>query len=254
VSNLFAATPLQSSLGLTLVFLVFFVAGTVKGILGLGMPTVAMALLGFTMPPQRAAALLLLPSLITNVWQVFAGPPVGRTARRFWPLLVTIAAGTLVGVWVLGTRLGGGATLLLGFVLATYGVVGLAAVRLTVPAAHEFWLGPAVGVTTGLLNAATGVSVMPLAPYLQSLGLAKEDLVQALGLCFLVAILALGTGLTLTMKLQFTWQELTLPLIASLGGMATGQAVRRRLSAEIFRRYFFVGLVLVGSYLAVHAA
>ncbi len=253
MSSLLTAPP-DSPTWLLTVFFIFLLAGTVKGVLGFGMPTVAMALLGFMMPPQRAAALLIIPSIITNVWQIFAGPPLTTAVRRAWPLLLTIAIGTVIGVVTLGTRLGGGATVLLGLVLATYGVIGLAAVQLTVPTRAQSWLAPIVGLTTGLLNAATGVSVIPLVPYLGALGLAKDDLVQTLGLCFLVAIIALGTGLTLTMEMRFSAANITVPLLASLAGMGSGQLIRRRISADVFRRVFLIALVLIGTYLAIHAA
>lgn len=173
--------------------------------------------------------------------------------RRFWPLLLTIVLGTITTLWLLGTRLGGGATVLLGTVLVIYGTIGLASVRMTVPGRSESWLTPVVGIATGLVNATTGVSVIPLVPYLNSLGLAKDDLVQALGLSFLAAILALGTGLTLTLNVRPSALDLVLPLAASLGGMVLGQALRRRISAETFRRWFFVALIGVGGYLAVRA-
>ncbi|HBV1052187.1 TPA: hypothetical protein MDO21_004429 [Klebsiella pneumoniae] len=38
--------------------LIFIAAGLVKGVTGMGLPTVAMGLLGLLMPPQAAAALL----------------------------------------------------------------------------------------------------------------------------------------------------------------------------------------------------
>jgi uncharacterized membrane protein YfcA len=111
-----------------------------------------------------------------------------------------------------------------------------------------------IGLATGLVNATTGMSVIPLVPYLHSLELNKEDLVQTLGLCFLTATLALGTGLTLTLKVQLSAYDLILPLATSLVGMGTGQALRRRIPAEKFRRYFLAALVITGVYLAVHAA
>ncbi|RUZ51274.1 sulfite exporter TauE/SafE family protein, partial [Mesorhizobium sp. M7A.F.Ca.CA.004.05.2.1] len=52
---------------------VFLAAGFVKGVVGMGLPTVAMGLLAVTMPPAQAAALLLSPSLVTNLWQLFTG-------------------------------------------------------------------------------------------------------------------------------------------------------------------------------------
>ena len=62
--------------------LIFIAAGLVKGVTGMGLPTVAMGLLGLLMPPQAAAALLVLPSLLTNLWQLLAGPALAQIARR----------------------------------------------------------------------------------------------------------------------------------------------------------------------------
>ena len=49
---------------------VFIAAGIVKGVVGLGLPTLSMALLALAMALAQAAALLILPSLVTNVWQM----------------------------------------------------------------------------------------------------------------------------------------------------------------------------------------
>jgi hypothetical protein len=73
----------------------FLFAGLVKGVVGLGLPTVAMGLLGLAMPPVEAAALLLVPSLVTNVWQLLAGPRFGGLLRRLWPMMLGVVAGTL---------------------------------------------------------------------------------------------------------------------------------------------------------------
>ena len=51
----------------------FALAGFVKGVIGLGLPTISMGLLVLVMRPVEAAVLVL-PSLLTNVWQMLAGP------------------------------------------------------------------------------------------------------------------------------------------------------------------------------------
>jgi hypothetical protein len=75
----------------------FLLAGLVKGVIGLGLPTVSMGLLSVVMPPAKAAALLIVPSFVTNVWQLAAGPGFGRLARRLWPMLAGVVVGTLAG-------------------------------------------------------------------------------------------------------------------------------------------------------------
>lgn len=77
---------------------------------------------------------------------------------------------------------------------------------------------------------------------------------QALGLCFLVSVAALGVTLGMTAKFDLSLWELILPLATSLAGMYAGQALRDRISPASFRRYFFGSLVRLGGYLAIHAA
>ena len=100
---------LYQNIGWSLTLLVlaaFLLAGTVKGVIGMGLPTVAMGLLGMAMLPTQAAALLLIPSTFTNVWQLAAGGQLRSSLKRLWPMLVMIAVGTGLGSYGLG--MGGG--------------------------------------------------------------------------------------------------------------------------------------------------
>src|SRR3954465_14528870 len=175
--------------------LTFLLAGFVKGVIGLGLPTVAMGLLSVVMAPAQAAALLIVPSFVTNVWQLATGPRFGALARRLWPMMAGVVLGTLAGVGFMQGSHAGQAIIGLGVALMIYAVLGLTAVRFAVPPRAEWWLGPVIGAVTGLVTAATGVFVIPAVPYLQALGLGREELVQALGLSFTVSTLALAASL-----------------------------------------------------------
>src|SRR5687767_14451704 len=72
----------------------FLLAGLVKGVIGLGLPTVSMGLLALVATPAQAAALLVVPSLVTNVWQMTAGPGLVPLLRRLGPMMLAILAGT----------------------------------------------------------------------------------------------------------------------------------------------------------------
>ena len=62
---------------------VLVIAGLVKGAVGLGLPPIAMGLMVIVMPPVEAAALLVLPSFLTNAWQMLRGPYFRQLLRRF---------------------------------------------------------------------------------------------------------------------------------------------------------------------------
>jgi uncharacterized membrane protein YfcA len=206
------------------------------------------------MPPAEAAALLIVPSLATNVWQMLAGPNLRPILRRLWPTMLGVCAGTWAGAGLMsGTnaRLG---TALLGIALVAYALTGLTSLRLSVRAPTERWLGPLVGGITGLITAATGVFVIPAVPYLQAIGLEKDDLVQALGLSFTVSTLALAVNLATagTFNLSMAGSGIGTLVMAAIG-MWLGQELRARLSPAAFRVSFFVALLALGLYLVARA-
>jgi uncharacterized membrane protein YfcA len=230
-----------------MLFGIFLLAGMVKGLLGLGLPTVAMGLLGLAMPPVQAAALLLVPSLVTNVWQLLAGPRFAALIRRLWPMMLAIVVGTLAGSGIIAGAVASAASMGLGIALALYGLVGLLKPQLRIPPAVEPWAGPLVGAVTGLVTGATGVFVIPAVPYLGSLGLNRDDLVQALGLSFTVSTLALAAGLALHGALPLATSGTSLlAVLPALIGMWLGGWLRLRVRPETFRRGFFIGLLILG--------
>lgn len=235
-----------------LVAVTFLLAGFVKGVIGLGLPTVAMGLLGLAMAPAEAAALLVIPSLATNLWQMAAGPRLGVLLRRLWPMMLGICAGTWLGPALPAAGTTGLATTALGVVLASYAVIGLTRIRLPLPPRPTPPLAALIGGATGLVTAATGVFVVPAVPYLQAIGLEPQELMQALGLSFTVSTLALAASLAHNGTFQAATAGASLLALApALAGMLLGQWLRRRASGEAFRFWFFLGLLVLGGDLAL---
>jgi uncharacterized membrane protein YfcA len=234
--------------------LIFVLAGLVKGSIGMGLPTVSLALLGLRMSPVQAAALIVVPSLVTNLWQAAAGGAFARLTRRMWALLICLVLGTWSARF-LGVGLEqSSASVGLGVALALYGAYGLLARPPRIAAKAEHWLSATTGLLTGIATGATGVFVMPSVPYLQALGLSKDELVQALGIVFTLATLALAAFLIHGGAFDLRASGIsTALLVPALIGMALGQRVRSRVSATTFRRFFFIGTLLLGVHLASRA-
>ena len=243
------------NLGLTLTLLVigtFLLAGTVKGVIGLGLPTVAMGMLGLAMLPAQAAALLIIPSTVTNLWQLAFGGHLSALLKRLWPMLLLIFLGTGLGTVWLGMDGGHWVVRALGGALLVYALSGLFLPTFKVKPQTERWLGPLCGLITGVITSATGVFVIPAVPYLQALGLNRDPLVQALGLSFTVSTLALAAGLAWRGTLGGGEVSASLlALVPALLGMWLGQVLRRRISAVLFKRVFFVGMALLGGHLLI---
>jgi uncharacterized membrane protein YfcA len=204
------------------------------------------------MTPAQAAAILVVPSLVTNIWQAAVGGGLLALARRLWPLLAGICIGTALGVVVLPHDDNGRATVWLGLALLVYAALGLVKVEFFVPRHAETWLGLLMGAATGAITVATGIFVMPGTPYIQSMEFDRDRLVQALGLSFTVSTITLAAALAYTGHVQtsLAWPSIV-ALVASLVGMGLGQLMRGKIKAETFRLCFFVGLMLLGLHLAL---
>jgi uncharacterized membrane protein YfcA len=232
----------------------FLSAGFVKGVLGLGLPTVSMGLLAVTMPPAQALAIVIVPAVVTNVWQTFVGPYLRDILRRLWPLMI----GTAVGIYLNAGSLTGPyaryGAIPLGILLVIYAIMGLRKFSFSVTRRDEKWIGGIVGLVTGLISAATGVQVIPSMPFLQAIGMEKDELVQALGVFFTVATLGLTVNLTSSGLLTAaTALPGALAMGCSFTGMFIGQAVRTRMPAEAFRRWFLIAMIFLGLYLSASA-
>jgi uncharacterized membrane protein YfcA len=236
---------------LILIAAAFLLAGFVKGVIGLGLPTVSMGLLAVAMPPAQALAIVIIPAVVTNIWQTFVGPYLRDIVRRLWPLLI----GTVAGIWLNSGMLTGPyaryGAVVLGLMLMLYAIVGLSKFSFFVPRRHEKWIGGIVGVLTGMASAATGVQVIPSMPYMQAIGMEKDELVQALGVFFTVATVSLAFNLTSAGLLTAaTALPGAIAMVCAFTGMYIGQAVRSRLEPEAFRRWFLIAMIFLGLYLA----
>jgi uncharacterized protein len=237
---------------LALVTAVFLFAGGVKGLIGVGLPTAALAGLVHAMPLRDAVTLIVIPAIATNVWQAVGGGRGLALSKRFWPYLALLCVGTWLGVGVLAKtdqRLLSG---VFGGILALYALIGLLHPVPPPPGRAERWLSPLLGLINGIINGATGSYVFPSVVYLESLRLDRDELVQAMGILFLAASTALG--LSLTGQSVMDWSHAAMSgaaLAPSLLGYFIGQHFRRSLPEKIFRLIFLTGLLFLGAYTAV---
>ena len=164
----------------------------------------------------------------------------------------------LIGIWI-GAWAGAGiltgansrhAAFGLGVTLIVYALIGLSRVQFSMARRHEIWAGPIVGLVTGVILAATGIFVIPALPYMQAIGLEKDELVQALGLHFTNSTVVLAV--VLWSGSAFDTQLALLSLVAivpALIGMVIGQKVRRLVSVATFRFCLFALLLILGAQL-----
>lgn len=232
----------------------FLLAGAVKGVIGMGLPTVSLALMTVALGLPEAMNLLIVPSLVTNIWQGAVGGHAAAALRRTWPFLAMAGATVWLGAGAL-TRVDlAWLSALLGLLLALYAGLGLAGRHFTLTPSGQRWAGPLAGAVNGVLTGMTGSFVVPGVMYLQALGMPRDMLIQAMGMLFTVSTLALalalgGKGL-MTAELGTLSAAALLPAII---GMAAGQQIRSLLPKPRFRRVFFLSILILGIYIAVNA-
>jgi hypothetical protein len=237
---------------LVAVALIFTLAGFVKGVAGLGLPTIAIALMAVFIGLKEGIALMVVPTIATNVWQALAGGQFIALVRRFWTLLLAAALGAWVGAGILAKSDAMLLSAMLGVLLCIYSAVGLARPPVPAPGRAEPWLSPVIGATGGLIGGMTGSYAVPGVLYMQALGLSRNALVQSLGITFLVFTIALGVSLTghglISSQVGTMSVAATIPAMV---GMAMGQKVRHRMSEAMFRQVFFLVLLMLGAWLAL---
>ena len=197
------------------------------------------------MAPAQAAAILVVPSLVTNIWQAAVGGGLIALARRLWPMLAGICIGTIIGAALLPHDDSGRATVWLGVLLVLYAAFGFVKGHFAVPrhARNLAWIARGCGDRRYSRSRPASLSC-PGTPYVQSLKFERDKMVQALGLSFTVSTI------TLAMALAYAGQARTslagpslVALAAALAGMGLGQLIRGKVKAGTFRLCFFIGLL-----------
>ncbi|MBX2805632.1 MAG: sulfite exporter TauE/SafE family protein [Hyphomicrobiales bacterium] len=230
----------------------FIFAGGVKGLIGVGLPTVAIALLINLMPLSDAVAVMFIPAFVSNVWQASSGGNAGIILKRFWPFLLCLFIGTWFGVSILVIADPDLMAGLFGLVLSIYSALSLARPAPLPLAPFEVWLSPVLGAINGLISGMTGSYLMPGVLYMQALGLRRDELIQAMGVFFLCAVIALGVALAGQNVMQLSHAGYSLLMLPpTMAGYFLGERYRKTLPEETFRKVFFAGLLMMGLYTVI---
>ncbi len=232
----------------------YLLAGTVKGVIGMGLPTVSLALMVLVVELPDAMVLPLVSSFVTNLWQGVVGGHIRNLLTRLWPFLLMATVSVYIGVKVLISVDLALLSALLGILLIAYSAVNLAGFRLTTSIRNEKWAGPLAGLVNGVLTGMTGSAVIPGVMFLQSIGLSRDRLIQAMGLLFSISALALA--IALQQNNLFTLEHAVLStaaLLPAIMGMMLGQKIRKTLSETRFKKVFFISLLVLGAYIVAKA-
>ncbi len=232
---------------LILITLIFLFAGFVKGVSGIGLPAISLSLLTLFMGLKFAVALVVVPGLMTNVWQAFGQYKINKILSRMWPLILSMFCFSIIGASLL-VKFSEGLTILLGCLLILYGFISiLMRIQYFIPLRYEKIFGFITGMLGGFFGGSTGTFVFPTALYVYSLNINKEEFLQTIAVVLISASFCLGFSLTVTSLWSFTLASYSLyALVPSFIGMYFGRKVQSIIKEEIFRKIFLIMIILVG--------
>lgn len=226
---------------------VFVVAGAIKGLVGIGLPTASMGLLTLFVAPRLAIALVLLPMLMSNLWQVYRAGEVARTVRRYGPFGVVLFV--TVGLTAMLTQ-----DVPDRILIAVLGAVILGFVWFSwqgwmprLPQRYDRAAQVGFGAIAGVLGGLTSGWAAPLGIYLSMSGADRDDWIRATGLLIFAGSVPLTLAYLWTG--QMTGQLFVLSalmLIPTFAGFAAGEALRKRLSVQAFRRMVLIMFAILG--------
>jgi hypothetical protein len=188
-----------------------------------------------------------IPILLTNVWQAFSGGYVMRSLQRFWPMLICLPLGTILGVKVLAEADEGLLSFLLGCSILVFTLFAQWRLDWRLPARIEPYAGPLVGLIAGFIGGMSSFFGPPLTMFLVSLGLPKDHFVETIGLSFLVGIISMIFALAfykVFSPVDFIWSAAA--TVPAFIGLILGQWLRSHIPEAKFRRVVLLVFLLSG--------
>ena len=228
----------------------FMIAGFVKGVLGFGFPIIALSALTLAMGLFDALAIVVVPTLIINIWLALSGPYLKEIFQRLWIYFSVAIIGILVASQYLKVVNVSLLTSLLGLILFIYALSRLFGLKIRIPPSKEPVLSVLFGGVNGVLTGFTGSVMVPSVLYMQALGFRKDMLVQAMnvffGLSILVFMISLGRNDLLSADEAM---KSTIALIPSFVGIFVGRRIRNRIDEVQFQKIFLIGMLCLGLYI-----
>ena len=239
---------------LIIVYTTFFAAAFIKGLTGLGFVSLCLPVIALFIKLEEAIPLVVLPSLLSNVIMIYQTGRLRQSIQRFWLLYISAFPGIYAGVLILNMVGNYAAKIILGVVSIAYSLLLLLRIEVSIPKQKEKLLSIPVGLTNGFLNGLTGTQIIPMLPYLLSLKLDRDGMINAINVGFTLSITVL---LIIFDKFNMINLEIikysVVGAIPVTAGIYLGGKLRHKISEERFRLAVLILLIIIGVNLILNA-
>lgn len=239
---------------LVIAFGAFLVAGVVKGVVGFGFPIIVLIVLTLVIGLLDALAIIVIPTLATNIGQALTGSWLPQIFRRMWLYFLLAMIFIFLTSFYIGEANIDLLTGLLGAVLVTFALTRLFNIRIFIHPKHEPALSVILGAINGTLTGFTGSFMVPSVLYMQALGFQRDMLIQAMGVFFAMSTLMLTISLGRNDLISRQQLMISLyALIPSFIGVYAGRWMRRRIDESVFQKMFLAAVLILGSYIMLRS-
>ncbi len=223
--------------------------GFAKGVVGFALPLIALSMLGSFLPVEAAVALLIGPTLASNVVQGLRGgmQAARDSLARYWRLMaglmVTIALSAQL-VTALPDRV---LFAVLGVAITGFGASQLLGWRPVVRPERRGLAEAATALVGGFFGGIGAIWGPPVVMYLLATGVGRVEMIRVQSLCFLAG----SVVLTAAHLRSGVLDAVTVPMSAwlvvpTLAAMFLGYRVQDRLDPVRFRQVTLIVLVVAG--------
>ena len=236
------------------IFAVYLVAGTIKGLLGLGLPTTAITLMSFFLSPLQALAMNLIPMFTANIWQFWRADKKQELIKNYAPFAVALIITILGFSFLTGSISVDYLRLIISFSVIIFALYNLFQKPIRLSEDKDVFWQVFLGACAGIMGALTSMWAVPLVIYLMARNLAPKAFVDASGFLLLVGCLPLAIGYVST---GIFTNEVILPSLfgafSAFLGFVVGEFLRGFVNAPLFRRLLLWFFFLLGIRMAIVA-
>ena len=226
---------------------IFFLGGLVKGTTGMGLPLITVALGTMILPVKAVFGISIIPILLTNVWQVRSGQGASIVLKRFWPMVVTMFVGLVVGAQLVTVLDGNILLAIIGVVIVVFTILGLVHSKAQISKRLEL---PFSIIADGVAGVSGGLSTVwgpPITMFLMMTDIKKDDYIGAVGVIWFLGAVPLVVLFYLNGIIHSGNVGYSIAgCVPAMAGMWCGQHVRKKIDQETFRKVLLITLLVIG--------
>lgn len=228
----------------------FILSGSIKGFLGIGMPSTVIGLLTLVMDPIEAISILIIPLILTELAQYLRAPNPARTAINFRFFAISLMLSIFITSYFITSYPTSLIMIAIGFAMIVFSLNFLFGFKLPIGPGY-FWQ-ILIGLISGVLGGLSSIWSPPVAMYLIARDFSKEQFLSISGFLFLSGCLPLAGGLYLSGVLTLDSSiKSIIGLIAVFIGFRIGEILRNRVATSFFRKAILIAFLIMGTRLII---